>query len=188
MKKLLILSLFSFLLFFGCNQDSGVTSPINNSSNSQLKLISLPAPSGGLNIETLITKSKYIDGRYGGEFNADIGYQGGPYGYIDIDSDLDFNDYSFEGTKVISQTLDTDFALVTFGPSIQFNRAVEYDLRIEGLDLSNVNPKTLDFVYVDSNGNMYAVDYDNVTMDASTGMLKVKNAELNHFSRYGFVN
>ena len=188
MKKLLTLSLLSFLLFFGCNQDSEVTSPVNNSPNSQLKLISLPAPSGGLGVETLVTRYKEIDGHDGGEFEADFRYQGGPYGYIDVDSDLDFDDHSFEGTKVISQTLDTDFALITFGPSMQFNKSVEYDLRIEGLDLSNVNPETLDFVYIDANGNMYSVDYDYVTMDASSGMLKVKNAELNHFSRYGFVN
>ncbi|MFI5236883.1 MAG: hypothetical protein ACHQLA_02975 [Ignavibacteriales bacterium] len=56
------------------------------------------------------------------------------------------------------------------------------------MDLTGVNPATLEFVYIDASGNMYAVDYDYVTMDASTGMLKVVNAVLPHFSRYGFVN
>jgi len=60
--------------------------------------------------------------------------------------------------------------------------------KITGLDLTGVNPNTLDFVYIDASGNMYTVEYDYVTMDAATGMLKVVNAVLPHFSRYGFVN
>ena len=65
---------------------------------------------------------------------------------------------------------------------------VEYTYKIYGLDLTGVNPNTLDFVYIDAIGNMYAVDYEYVEMDLNTGMLKVKNAILPHFSRYGFVN
>jgi len=75
-----------------------------------------------------------------------------------------------------------------FGPAMQFQARVDYTYKITGLDLTGVNPETLDFVYIDANGNMYAVEYDYVTMDASTGMLKVVNAVLPHFSRYGFVN
>jgi hypothetical protein len=71
---------------------------------------------------------------------------------------------------------------------MQFQATVEYTYKITGLDLTGVNPNTLDFVYIDANGNMYTVDYDYVNMDVSTGMLMVKDAILPHFSRYGFVN
>ena len=71
---------------------------------------------------------------------------------------------------------------------MQFNVPVDYTLTITGLDLTGVNPNTLDFVYIDVNGNMYSVQKEYVIMDLSNGMLKVKNAKLNHFSRYGFVN
>ena len=68
------------------------------------------------------------------------------------------------------------------------NEQVVHSLKIEGVDLSGVNPNTLDFVYIDASGNIHPVEYEVVTMDAVNGKLEVKNAKLNHFSRYGFVN
>ncbi len=112
----------------------------------------------------------------------------GPNVTVNITSTLHFYNYSFYGTKTITQTFDTETAAITFGPSMQFNVPVDYTLTISGVDLTGVNPATLDFVYIDANGNMFYVEKDYVTMDASTGFLKVKNAKLDHFSRYGFVN
>lgn len=71
---------------------------------------------------------------------------------------------------------------------MQFNIAVKYTLTISGLDLTGINSNTLDFVYVAQDGSITGVVYDSITMDAATGTLKVTNARLNHFSRYGFVN
>ena len=85
-------------------------------------------------------------------------------------------------------TFNTGGAVMEFGPAMQFQATVEYTYKITGLDLTGVNPNTLDFVYIDANGNMYSVDYQYVTMNASNGMLMVKDAILPHFSRYGFVN
>ena len=188
MKNLLILSLFSIILFLGCNQETEITSPADNLDNQQYKLIPLPANSSGLNIETLYTQSKDINGKYGGDFNADFSYQGGPFGLVTVESDLDFSPYSFQGTVNISQTLDSDYAVVSFAPSMQFYVPVEYDLKITGLDLSNVNPATLEFVYIANDGTIYNCEYDSMTMDVSTGTIIVDDAELEHFSRYGFVN
>ena len=188
MKKLLALSLFSFLLFFGCNQESEITSSVNNSNNQQLKLISLPQSSSGLSVETLYTESMVINGRYGAEFTAYFSYQGGPFGQVTVESELEFDSYSFQGTVEITQTLDSEFTALKFGPSMQFNKPVKLTFKFVGLDLSNVNPKTLDFVYIDANGNMFPCDYDYIQMDASNGYIIVGNAQLNHFSRYGFVN
>jgi hypothetical protein len=188
MKKLVTFSLLLFLLFFGCNQESEMTSPVNNSANQQLRLISLPTPYSGLNVETLMILVKEIDGDVGGKFDIKFDYQGGPYGLVKIDSKLEFFAGAFAGTANISQTHNTDFAAMTFGPSMQFSARVVHSLKIEGVDLSGVNPNTLDFVYIDTNGNMYPVEYEEVRMDASSGKLEVKNAELLHFSRYGFVN
>ena len=75
-----------------------------------------------------------------------------------------------------------------FGPAMQFSIPVKYTLTVSGLDLTGINPATLDFVYVAQNGSMTGIEYDSITMDAATGTLKVTNAKLNHFSRYGFVN
>ncbi len=161
---------------------------LRHRTNPELKLISLPQSSSGLSVETLYTESMNINGKYGAEFTAYFSYQGGPFGQVTVESELEFDSYSFQGTVEITQTLDSEFAALKFGPSMQFNRDVELDLIITGLDLSNVNPNTLDFVYIDENGTIEYVDYDEIKMDASTGTIEVDDADLTHFSRYGFVN
>jgi len=188
MKKLLILSLFSVLFYFGCNQESEITSPGNTESNPQLKLISLPVPSSGLTVEDEYTVFKDINGTVGGSFWASYSYQGGPRGTVYMSSGLSFPANSFSGVKNISQTFSSTGAAMVFGPPMQFNTTVYYSLKIGGLDLTGVNPETLDFVYIDANGNMYSVEYDYIAMDVNSGTLIVAGAELNHFSRYGFVN
>jgi len=187
MKKLLTLSLLSFLLFFGCNQESEITSPVDNSPNSQLKLISLPIPSNGLAVESGHTVYKYINGQKGGNFYAEYGYQSYT-GMIYQSSYLVFEPGAFYGYKNISKTFNTTGASMIFGPSMQFQGEVKYTYKVTGLDLSGVDPNTLDFVYIDANGNMIPVEYDHIAMAQSSGTLAVYGAKLPHFSRYGFVN
>lgn len=169
----------------GCDQIPDINSSEDIVLNKQL--INMPERPG-LNLEEIVAYDKNIDGNHGGSFSAQHNYQGGPYGNITITSSLNFPDDAFNGIKNISQTMNTETADVDLGPSMQFDRIVKYTLTITGIDLTGINPNSLDFVYIDSNGNMYECQYDYVTIDLSTGMLKVKNARLNHFSRYGFVN
>jgi hypothetical protein len=185
MKQLISFLFVALLLILGCEQVTDVNTPPEQILNKQL--VTLPTPTD-LNVEDLHTEYKVIDGAAGGWFSEEFTYAGGPNGTVYFLSTLHFYANAFTGTKTISQTFDTETAAITFGPSMQFNVPVDYTLTITGLDLTGVNPNSLDFVYIDANGNMYAVQKDYVTMDLSSGMLKVKNAKLNHFSRYGFVN
>ncbi|MHA2101403.1 MAG: hypothetical protein ACW99A_22325, partial [Candidatus Kariarchaeaceae archaeon] len=136
----------SLLFFYGCDQGSDVTSPTGDSPTKQLNLISIPAASGGLSVETLITKYKKIDGEDGGSFIATFSYEGGPFGDVQCTSRLIFSPGAFNGVTEIQKTLDSESAAMIFGPSMQFNIPVKSSLRFYGLDLSNVNPETLDFV------------------------------------------
>ncbi len=186
MKKLLTFLIFSALVFFGCNQESEITSPVDTGSNKQLKLISLPLPSSGFTVESQ-TFTKWINGDNGGEFYSEYSYQSNS-GTVGQFSKLNFDPGAFSGWKNISQTFNTGGAAMEFGPSMQFQADVEYTYEITGVDLSGVNPNTLDFVYIDANGNMYPVQYESVSMNINTGSLKVVDAVIPHFSRYGFVN
>jgi hypothetical protein len=188
MRFIYTLSIASLLFFFGCDQGSDLISPLSESPTKQLKLISIPAPSGGLSVETLVTKYKEIDGDDGGEFTANFSYSGGPFGTVIVESELDFDSDAFEGERLISQTLDTDFAAMKFGPSMQFYDDIGLDLVITGLDLSGIDPNTLDFVYINEDGTIEHVEYDDIIVNVSTGTIEVDDAELTHFSRYGFVN
>ena len=186
MKKLLTLSLLSFLLFFGCNQEAEITSPEDSGQYQQYKLISLPLPTSGAHIESQ-TQTKLINGQKGGSFSADFVYQSST-GKVYQTSYLTFEANAFYGLKTISKTFSTTGASMVFGPPMQFQAEVKLSYKVSGLDLSGVNPNTLDFVYVDASGNMYGVEYDSIAMDLNSGTLAVYGAELPHFSRYGFVN
>ncbi|MBT8378910.1 MAG: DUF3857 domain-containing protein [Ignavibacteria bacterium] len=186
MKQLLTLLLFSSLVFFGCNQESEITSPVDTGPILNKKLIEL-LPSSGLTVETQ-TFDQNINGAVWTEFQRSYEYLTSSGGTINQIGDLDFFPGAFSGTKNITMTFNTGGAAMDFGPAMQFQAVVEYTYRITGLDLTGVNPNTLDFVYIDANGDMYPVDYSYVTMNENTGMLMVKDAILPHFSRYGFVN
>lgn len=186
MNKTMKLLIIPVLFLFGCEQGIDVSNPLPETSH-EYKLIKVPLPED-LRVEDLFTESKDINGDTGGWFVEDFGYSGGPFGYVNFHSVLHFYSGAFSGTETITQTFNTVTAAITFGPSMQFNVPVDYTLTITGLDLTGVDSEYLSFVYIDASGNLYPVEYEYVDMDASTGMLKVKNAELNHFSRYGFVN
>ena len=182
--KLVISIFFATLLFLlGCDQITEINAPPERVLNKQLITLAEPI---GPSVESE-TYYKDINGEYGGEFQKWYSYQSSN-GTIYQFFDLDFFPGAFSGIKNISATFNTDGAAMELGPSMQFSAVVEYTYKIYGLDLTGVNPATLDFVYIDANGDMYAVNYDYVTMDVNSGMLKVVNAILPHFSRYGFVN
>lgn len=186
MKKFITIQLIILAMLFGCTPDANVISPENTPSTKQLKLIELPIPQG-LSLETIYTEYKYINGSNGGWFSEDFSYQSST-GTVYLSSTLNFPANSFSGTVNISQSFNTQTASLEFGPSMVFNVPVRYTLTISGLDLTGVNSNTLSFVYVAPDGSITGVQYDYISMDAATGTLKVKNALLNHFSRYGFVN
>ena len=183
MKNLTVFFIAMLIFLLGCDQVTEINAPPEKILNK--RLIALPEPIGPA-IESQ-TYYQNINGYYGGEFQKWDSYQTNS-GTIYQFSDLDFLPGAFSGTKTISMTFNHDGAAMELGPPMVFLAEVEYTYKIYGLDLTGVNPNTLDFVYIDASGNMYAVEYDYVTMDATTGMLKVVNAILPHFSRYGFVN
>ena len=85
-------------------------------------------------------------------------------------------------------TLDNIYGGAQFLPEGEFYEPALYNVTFMGIDLTNVNPSTLDFVYINNDGTIEPIDYDNLAVDVSSGFLNVTNAKLNHFSRYGFVN
>ncbi len=188
MKKLISFLFVTLLLILGCEQTTEVNSPVNEPQErvQNKQLITLPT-SSGLAVETQ-TYTQNINGANWTEFQRTYSYQTSSGGTVYQIGDLDFFPGAFSGTKNISMTFNNGGAAMEFGPAMQFQAVVEYTYKITGLDLTGVNPNTLEFVYIDSNGNMYAVENDYVTMNARTGMLMVKDAILPHFSRYGFVN
>jgi hypothetical protein len=184
-----IVTTIAMLLLFtvGCTDQTGITSPVESSATKPLlKLVELPAPVG-MSIETLYTESQEINGYYGGVFTEEFSYKSST-GEVKIYSQLVFPVKAFYGTQTITQTFNTETASLEFGPSMKFYSPVKYTLSITGLDLSSINPKTVSFVYIAPDGSLTGVVYDGIKMDTASRTITVVNAQLDHFSRYGFVN
>ena len=188
MKKLITLSLLSFLLFFGCDESSDLTSPADNIKSEKANWISLPSPEG-IHIENSFTVSKRINGSQGGFLLMYESYSGGPFGTVTIDAELIIEQGAYPGNKVISMTNDDFECATTFAPSfIKFNRIVTYTITYTGIDLSNIDPNNVKFAYIAANGDLVYTQHEGINVNVSTGSIQVINAIIPHFSRYGFVN
>ena len=69
-----------------------------------------------------------------------------------------------------------------------FNGSVVYNVTYSGIDLTGIDPKTVQFAYLASDGSVQYAANDGIVVDLATGKLQVINAKIPHFSRYGFVN
>ena len=188
MKKLLILSLFSVLFFFGCDERTDITSPGSSSDQQEINWITLPSPEG-LSVNTLsFTATKMIDGSYGDKILLDEQYEGGPFGSVTINAELKIPRSSFTGTEELTMTCFPEEGTVKFGPSMVFNRDLKFTLEFTGLDLTNVDPNTVKFCYIASDGSLVETENNGIEVNLGNGKLKVMAALIPHFSRYGFVN
>ena len=191
MKKLLLTIAVAALFMFGCQDANNPIAPNTNTvqyeQTSQPNWIILPKGENST-VEGYYSVHKKINGKKGGEIRLKTEYHGGVHGIVKIDAIIKFPKHFIVGTKDISLLLDSENGLTTFYPHMKFKKSAEYNLKIEGLDLSNINTDNIKFVYQNSNGNIEQVKYDKIKIDKSKGYIEVQKAKLNHFSRYGFVN
>jgi len=189
MRHLLALSLLLVSFFFGCNQETDITSPaISSSEQQEINWITLPSPVG-LSVNTLsFTVSELIDGSSGGELELEVEYEGGPFGEVEIDAELVIRPNSFTGTEEITMTITLEEGTVKFGPSMTFEKDLYFTLKYEGIDPTGVDPNTVKFCYIAADGSLVETENNGITVNSNEGTIKVKHALISHFSRYGFVN
>ncbi len=188
MKALLFILIFGFAFFNGCVDSESIVAP----EDTQIKMqtsgpnwITLPTREG-FSVETIISKTKNINGSSGGEIIIDYSYNGGIHGEVKIIAKLSFRSGSFSGTKAITMTIDDVNGTITFSPSMNFNKDAELYLKLEGLNLYGINPGDIDFVYHNPSGGFAPIRYKEIKVDISSGTLELKEGNIPHFSRYGF--
>lgn len=186
MKKLLAAAALLSLFLFGCSQDIGVNQPVQSKATHEI--IKLPAISS-LSSEAIVSVSETIDGTVGGAVYLNQSVAGGPFGQVVFNGELDVPQGAYSGTQNIAITFDDQTTAATYTPSpFYFDQPVTLTLELKGLDLTGVDPNTVDFVYIDPTGQIDHVQYSSIQVDLATGTLKVVGAELHHFSRYGFID
>ncbi len=187
MKKLIMILALAALFLFGCQDENSIVEPVNNQvqqSQNGPHWLTFPADQQS-SVEQLFYLSKYINGSTGGGFY----FYGNMSKEIYVQGELDVPAGAYEGTKKMGVTLNSESVTADFSPSpTTFNKPILYSIEYYGVDLSGINPNKIDFYYIDGNGNLVKAKYSSIKVDVSTGFLAVYDAQLPHFSRYGFVN
>jgi len=191
--KTVISALFviTLLILTGCEKNGSdqIVSPQNKSLGTKIQpdWIVLPAPYNK-SMKKDISVSQLIDGSDESLLEINTGYAGGSFGWVSITANARFQRNSFSGQRLVSMSISDQFDTATFSPSGTFTKPVIYNLTIIGLDLRNVDPSTVTFVYAADDGTYYAAKYDKLYIDVKAGKLQVINAQLPHFSRYAFAH
>lgn len=185
MKKLISFLFVTLLLIMGCNNESELTSPVENNIIQEPNWITF-SDNGRLSIEDTFIKSRYsADGRKGWNITFDYTFPNGIRTY----GDLNCPKNAYEGKINVTLMLSNLVTTTDFTPSpFTFNIPVEYTIIYEGLDLTGVNPANVDFYYIAPDGSIVKAVYEDLQVDIPNGRLFVLDARLPHFSRYGFVN
>ena len=187
---LLLLSVF----LIGCEDTSNIIDPTDTSLSPQYnkitdfdyELIPLP-PKSPLWSDSIFTINKKIDGDIGGRLIMEKYYIADNGDSISIFADLRIPEGAFPGTETISMTVDDEFAAIHFFPPMDFADTLKLCQSFNGLDLSSYSNATLDFVFIDDEGNIELIKKTGVQVIMPQGFVRVQNAKILHFSRYGWV-
>ncbi len=183
MKKYFLIVAVISLFVLGCTEQMSVNTPVDNSTK-KVEWLTIKSEHG-LSVEGTKTWYKSIIGANGATFYSTKNLCEYVSAYVKIQVPAG----AFTGTKTISATLNCETLYADFAPTpMTFNKLIYYTVEYRGVDLSGIDPTNLDFFYIDGYGNMVKATYDNIYVDVVNNKLGVVNAQLPHFSRYGFVN
>ena len=212
MKKGVLTLIAALVLIIGCSDESGLVNPLNNEAEYQelskrSRRTSSPStttttssttennsegisnpdwiviPDEGMEIST----SKWVNGADETLLDLNTSVQGGLFGNIQVNATLRFKRGAFEGSRYITMSINSKYGNATFSPSGTFDVPAIYNATIMGLDLTGINPDDIKFVYMGEDGLYYPIDVQSIYVEPQSGKLQVINAELSHFSRYGWV-
>jgi len=188
MKKLLLTIAVAALFLFGCQDENSLVQPVQNQAtqNTAQKTWLKLADKSGSAVETdYYQGNKNIDGKKGGILAIQFTFRNS----VTVSGNLVVPKNAFKGKMVVSANVNSSEATATFYPTpYTFNTPLSYTVEYHNLDLSGIDPSTVDFYYLAEDGSLQKANYDHLEVDVSSGYLKVENAQLPHFSRYGFVN
>ena len=179
MKKSILLFLLCGITFFGCNDNLDTTIVSNPAPTASDKIIDAP-----------LYASKIIDGEIGGELVLDRTFINDEGREINAYARLRVLEGSYYGTVNIEMLLNEEDISIQLFPEMKFNRSVRLDLIYTGIDLEALGFTTtgkVDFAYFADNGNVQLVENDLSHVSIPQNQIKVRNAKLYHFSRYGWI-
>ena len=193
MKTISAILMVTLVLLLGCDTSTDLS--VNNSENdfSQLsedvplnEKILLPNKSP-LWQDSVFTMSQIIDGSVGGSMIMEKYYISDLGDSVIIKADLRIPPGAFKGRETITITLDKNYAAFHFYPTMTFADTLKLFQSFEGLQLENYSTGTLDFVFIADDGSIELIKKNGVQVVVPQGIVRVQNAKILHFSRYGWV-
>lgn len=196
MRFLFAVALFiiSSLIFISC--DSSIEPLIPNSDSLITNLdkfgptnyIPILLPQRSLLFEDSVYSTSFeIDGSIGGRIEYENYYISNEGDSISFYFDLFFPQNAFQGTRTITATFDSIYAAIHFTPSMEFDSSLHLFQGFKGLNLSESETGTIDFYYTWDDGTVGLVKKNGVQINIPQGTVRVMNAKLAHFSRYGWI-
>ena len=183
-KNLLAVVIIFSMIYFGCSDSVTNVEPVSKTS-SNVSWIKL-SNDLTLSEEGSLSKSEKILGFKGGELTLSGNLSRTKNQRVYVFAQLDIPSRAFNGIKTLTMEVGDD-AAVDFYPSMTFDRPLTLTLVFTGLDLKGIDPSKVNFYYIAPDGSLQIAPNDGVTIDKDKGILSVKNAEVPHFSRYGFA-
>ncbi len=214
MKTLLSFSLLLVFLF-GCMDDSYcLTSPdvqITKYSTSPnwVKLPDVPGhwvelpdvPGQVFGSKTGYSTSKLIKGKKGGhiKLNVKIKRLGHEFGDFVVKAKVKVDKHSFpdDEERLFTITMDPIYAFLKISPSPNtLYKHITVDWEIKGIDVSEINPDTFDYLYYGDNNDVLETVKKQLIVDFDKHKIKVKKGIIYPTTtknspggtRYGFVN
>ena len=134
------------------------------------------------------TVTKRINGKIGGIINLTGLYIGLDLRIITVNATLTIPPAAFEGIKDITLTADYQTPGIICEPSMEFDIPLTLDLLYIGVDLIALqfNQTNVFFAYIGDDGTVKPCKYEGIDLNLLTGLLGVRKAKIEHFSRYGF--
>ncbi len=191
MNRYLYILILLTLFVIGCKNNSNLVSPVDTTVNTNdivrsPNWITLPqSTETALKKDVAVSKIIYDYEDTNLEINTRYWSR---YGRISIYANAEFQKFSFKGQRYVRMSVNDEFGASDFYPSGTWAKPVIFNLRIIGIDLHNVDPSQVDFVYMAPDGSYHKAKYESIYVNTGRGILQVINAELPHFSRWGFIN
>jgi hypothetical protein len=199
MKYFLSTILLAILLMWGCepssDQVTGPSTTLDKSIESSwgitpdrgnYDLIPLPVRSPIFQ-DSIFSVSKLINGLLGGNIILNRTYISREGKLVTMLVNLVVPPLAFTGNRNITLTIDNSFANVHCEPGMTFNLPLLMVQTFTGLNLKQYNPQDIDFVYLKDDGGIEEINNSAIIVEKLTGTLTVLNAQVPHFSRYGWV-
>lgn len=192
MKKLISIMMIACLAFnfSGCTTENDLNSPVLFQTENKSEPNFIILPTGTSRSLEKVTKKKMITVADGGEIRLEHDIDLGNGEEIEVRIELEVEANSISADAEFELSLD-DNALIsnvdlTFAPhGIVFSQPAKLSIRAKNLDLSGVDPNNVKVYYDNQNtGQWEEISAEEIEVKISKGEIRVKNALLNHFSRY----